>query len=54
MLSKVLYSNYRLISALAGRYPGGTAPTNFFREIPEKNGFSARAYPQGVASRHFN
>jgi len=43
-----------LISVLAGRFPGGTAPTNFFRETPEKNGFSARAYPQGVASRHSN
>ena len=28
----------------------GTAPTNFFRETPEKNGFSARALPVGVAT----
>ena len=53
-MSKGLHFNMGLISVLAGRFPEGTAPTNFFRETPEKNGFSARANPQGVASRHSN
>ena len=53
-MSKGFLIEHGLISVLAGRFPGGTAPTNFFRETPEKNGFSARANPQGVASRHSN